>query len=403
MLARALFVLLLSTPALAGSAGVRNGAVQGAVYDETGAAVEGVSVVAVRQISPPVIRNAITDERGNFFLNDLYVGPYILGFSKFGYQTIDTAGGGGGNTPTGPSVRIVIESGQASVVPRVTLRSLPDTSNGTVNITVLDLTTNAPVKDANVSLGPAGASPTGADGVYTVSVPAVFANGTYQPQAVTIMADGFQRFESAFAVFPKQTQNVTFRIGPLSAEINGRVVVRPGGGPADLTQVTVRALDVNPAITQGTVSSTGNFRVMLPASTESVARRFTLQFILPGFATATVPNVLAPRTGARTLEQDVLLKAENVSALGEVRLSDGQPPEGAAEDQVLIVELGKSFPIQSGQYTFPVPVGRPLTLRVTARNPRTRKIEAASTQINAASDGTPNPVFNVPLLQTRPQ
>jgi hypothetical protein len=396
------FLSCSAAPLRAGSAGVRNGGIQGVVYDQFNRPLGGVSVVAVRSIAPPIIRSTVTDEMGNWFLGDLPLGGYTIGFAKFGFRTIDTQQGDPNNqTALGAQVRVNIESGRVSVAPSVNMTALPDTSNGTVNITVLDLASGTPISDATVSLGVGAATSGTPEGRYTLTVPAsVDQQGQPAAQPLSIQAEGFEPFTSTVTVLAKQTQNLVFRISPLLVGVNGLAGIQPGGPPADLTQTSLTAIDLNPALTQGAVSASGDFSIRLPASTSTITRKFTLQFLLSGFQPATVP-VTAPRAGAFTVPGRVVLVAQSVELVGTVVLSSSQPPQGGARDLVTVIELGKQAAISGGSYRIAVPIGRPLTLQVDAFNATTGRFEQARTTVTATSDGSPNPVYTVPLIMTR--
>lgn len=385
-------LLVLAGPALAGSAGVRNGGIQGVVYDDRGSPLAGVSVVAVRQTgTPKIIRNGTTDEMGNYFIGDLYLGEYNLGFAKFGFKTIDTTGQGAGSV-TGGAIKVVVESGQTSIAQRVNLTTEPDTTAANLTVTVLDLTSGSPVQGATVNLGPFSAMPGAAAGTYRVTARPVYDDqGNPQQQQVQILAEGFEPFAGPVLITAGQTAPITFRLSPSAVQITGRVVASPPG--ADLTQLAIRVPNLAATFTNAAITPEGNFTVNVPASTPTIARAFTLTFHLVGFATATVPDVAAPTTGTFTLINDVVLASEQVTATGQVFLSNSQP----GGDTVLIKELGKSFPISGGTYTLQLPALRELTLQVTAIV--NGRLETGEQKVTVQGDSSTT--FNLPPIFTK--
>lgn len=388
-------LLNLVSPAMAGSAGVRNGGIQGVVYDDRGNPLPGASVVAVRQTgTPKIIRNATTDEMGNYFLGGMYLGEYTLGFAKFGYKTIDTSGQGASGSVTGGAIKVVVESGQTSIAQRVNLISEPDTTAANLTVTVLDMTTSAPVAGASVNLGAFAAAPGAAPGTYRLTArPTYDEAGNPREQTIAIIAEGFQPFTGQLLITANQTAPITFRLNPTAVEITGRVLASPPGPGVDLTKVAIRVPNLNAAFTNAAITPEGNFTLNVPASTPSIPRQFTLNFHLVGFSTATVPIVPAPATGTFTLTQDVILASEQINCTGNVFLSNSQP----GGDSILIKELGQSFPISGGTYTIKLPAMRELTLQVTAMV--NGRLETGEQKVTAQGDATTT--FNLPPIFTR--
>ncbi|MBI4864164.1 MAG: hypothetical protein HY815_28500 [Candidatus Riflebacteria bacterium] len=331
------------------------------------------------------------------------MGNYTIGYAKYGYKTIDTTQGDPQNrTALGSQVRVYIESGQTAVAPAVNMVAEADTTPGTVNITVLDLTDAAPVKEATVLLGSFAATPSGPEGRYTVTVPTAVDQETGQPvpQNVQISADGFQDTARPVTVVPKSTQNVTVLLKPGMATVTGFVMTAPGSPPTDLAKISVKIQNVGAELTQGTVTQAGTFTIQVPASTATRTRKLTLELSMLNFKTALVP-VIAPVTGTTTLPQGITLTAETVDVTGEVRLSDGGTPPDDGPNKVLLVELGRQAPLQGGRYSVKAPVGQTLTLQATAFNKATNRLEFAQTTIVPTSDGSQSPVFSVPTLVTK--
>jgi hypothetical protein len=139
---------------------------------------------------------------------------------------------------------------------------------------------------------------------------------------------------------------------------------------------------------------------MVPASSASRNRSFDLSFALQGSSIATIPNVLAPRGGARSIGSSVRVNAVKTEVAGNVVASDGSLPIAGRITQAVIVELGRAVPISGGTFALSgVPVGRPLTLQVSVENPSTGAIEVGQTTFTAANGGG---VFHVPPIITQP-
>lgn len=405
-LVAALALSLLGAGPLLAGAGVSNGAIQGAVYEAGGAPLSGVSVVAVREEAPPIIRSAVTDEMGNFFLPGLYVGSYTLGFSKYGYRTITTQQGDPANrTALGSQVRAFVEPGRVSPVGAVRLMPDPAAFGGMVTVQVNDAVTGEAIEDASVIVGPVASSGAGAGGRYVLAVPPTAdASGNLAPVRAIVQADGFATQQSLVTLAPGANQNVFVRLEPEKALLTGQVRLGYGIPPQELAQVRVLVANVAPSAASGRViDGAGNFEVVVPASTPTRVRTFTLQFMLNGARVATLANVVAPRAGARTVPGPVPIEPVTVTVAGQVVLSDGSVPSGLGLDQAVVLELGRAYPIQGGSFFIPgVPIGRTFNIQVTATNPRTRLVELGSIQVNAVSDGSANPVFRLPPLLTRP-
>ncbi|MBI3894019.1 MAG: carboxypeptidase regulatory-like domain-containing protein [Candidatus Wallbacteria bacterium] len=396
---------LAGAPAALAGSGVSNGAIQGVAYASGGEPLGGVSVVAVREEAPPIIRSAVTDEMGNFFLGDLYVGTYTLGFSKYGFRTITTQQGDPQNrTALGSQVRAFVEPGRVSTVGSV--RLVPDAAafGGTVTVQVADSVTGEPVEDASVIVGPSAANGPGPGGRYVLQVPPTAdPNGGLAPVRAIVQADGFAAQESLVTLAPNSNTNVFFRLQPAKALLTGQVRLGFGIPLEEITQVRVLVANVDPNQASGRVVDTsGNFEVSVPASTSTRVRNFTLLFVLNGARVATVANVIAPRAGARTLPGPVPIDPVTTTLAGQVVLSDGTLPSGLGFDQAVVLELGRAFPLLNGTFQIPgVPVGRTFNIQVQATNPFTRRVELGQLQVTAVSDGSPNPVFQLPLIVTR--
>jgi hypothetical protein len=401
----ALLAAVLTVPAAANS-GVSNGAIQGVVYSSNGTPLPGVSVVAVRQEAPPIIRSVTTDVMGNFFLADLYVGSYTLGFSKYGFRTITTEGGGQGQqTAVGRQVRAYVEPGRVSTIGSVFL--VPDAGAGygsSVTVVVADAATGESVDDATVIVGPSAASGPVSGGRYVLQVPpAVDGQGQLTPVRAIVQADGFSTQQSMLMLAPNASQNAYFRLEPSQATLLGQVRLGYGIPAQELTEVRIVVDNVDPRFGSGrVVDRAGNFEVTVPASSTNRVRSYNLSFMLNGASVARLTNVIAPRAGARTIPGPVPIDPLTVTVAGQVVFSDGSMPTGGGYDQAVVRELGRAAAIVGGSYSIPtVPQGRTFTLQLQAVNPRTRMAEMATVQFTPVSNGMSNATFMLPLIVLR--
>lgn len=398
-----LAALVAVAPCRAGSAGVSDGSIGGLVVDGDGVPVSGVFVVAQRdQGTPPVIRSTRSDAQGRFYL-PLPTGGYILGFSKFGFETIDTAQGDQNQrTALGAQVRAFVEPGRTSMVPDVILAPTPVASSGTAVVRLADAITGDPLPQATVIVGSGVTTAGGADGVYRLRVLPNLGEDGKSPQAlpVVVQADGFRTFQGEAVVVGGAEQQFQFAVTPLLTTLSGFIELDPTIPASEVSNIQIVVDRVPPQFSQGTVTSSGYFEVMVPASNAAMSRSFNLQFLLRGASVATLANVLAPTGGARNLGQAVRLEAVKTEVSGNVIASDGTLPQGGRITQAVIVELGRAVPVTGGSFVLSgVPVGRPLTLRVSIENPTTGRIETGETSFTAASGGG---VFAVPPIITTP-
>lgn len=309
-----LFSLFLISGIAPGSAhadgGISNGGISGSVRDEMGLPLAGVNVVAVRQDTPPVIRNASTDEMGSYFLGDMPLGVYLLGFSRYGFKTIPTEGGDGTGSPTGSQVRAIVESGTSSTVAGVTLQTEAVTGQGNLDLRLIDATSGEPITHASVSTagGAINGSPTG---LYTFSLPVRFdENNEVLPTQVFVSADGFQSQTLSIPLLPGTTARQEVRqLVPGLVSFEGLVRL-PGDTPSErYSEISLTVRDIDSAISQGTVSGNGVFEVSVPATNEGRNRQYDLIFRLRGFEDRVLTGVVPPFTGTRTLDDVELVPA----------------------------------------------------------------------------------------------
>ena len=153
-----LIIFLLTTfitaISFAGSAGVKNGFVEGMVRAVGGNPLPGVNVVLVRENSTPLIRNTLSNANGVFQFPQVPVGLYTLGFAKFGFEPITTeAGAPESQSAIGSQFRVYVESGAHVKATPVTLKELSSHGKAVVSLKLVDQVTGEPVPSAVVTLG----------------------------------------------------------------------------------------------------------------------------------------------------------------------------------------------------------------------------------------------------------
>src|SRR5579862_270097 len=114
VLATALFLLLVSTYGHSAAAPQAQGTatINGTVKDPSGAVLPGVEVTAT-QTSTNVSRQSVSDERGNFILPNLPVGPYKVEAALPGFRTFVQTGIELGVNQN-PNLNVTMEVGQVS-------------------------------------------------------------------------------------------------------------------------------------------------------------------------------------------------------------------------------------------------------------------------------------------------
>lgn len=446
LLARCLAGLMLAAPVgmvgCGGSVGVANGSIVGRVFGNASggsaspAPLAGVTVSAERMgATPPVIRTTVTDQNGEFVFANAPTGLYQLGYSRRGFQTIDTDNGASNNpVPQGQQIEVFVEPSSTGIAPDVTLAKLPDEGDSTIVVTLVDNISGQAVTNATVTIGAATTSNGGVNGVYTLSVPirqsggGDGANEAPPLQQVIISADGYV----AEGVAPPQvrpianeTVSVTVRMDPILARITGFIQISQFQTLYDLTMIGVTA-DSVPSDSLGggqgvmvSVEPTGFFTAFVPASNSALTRQINLTFTAPNLQTRVVSNIVAPTAhGVRQLTSPVVMQPLTVDLVGTVVDSSGNAPNQlnpqGIPDTVTVQETGQVGNIINGAYTIAdVPVTSSITqpaaftLQVSAFNPNAvgptgpgRQETATQPGISPVSDGTPNPVFTVPTIVT---
>src|SRR5215470_17282878 len=114
VLATALSLLLVSTFGYSAAAPQAQGTatINGTVHDPSGAILPGVEVTAT-QTSTNVSRQAVSDERGNFVLPNLQIGPYKVEAALPGFRTFVQTGIELGVNQN-PNLNVTMEVGQVN-------------------------------------------------------------------------------------------------------------------------------------------------------------------------------------------------------------------------------------------------------------------------------------------------
>jgi hypothetical protein len=183
--------------------------------------------------------------------------------------------------------------------------------------------------------------------------------------------------------------------------LSGVVSLDPSLDPAEYTNIQVVIPNVPSEFSQGKVlNGTGLYEVQVPASNGSKVKLYSIHFLLNNHNMGIVSNVVAPRAGGTYIKTPVTIEANNSAATGNIALSNGSVPASDAINSAVIVELGQAITVTNGAFNFSqVPVGRPLTIEVSVRNPDTGAIETGTVSFTATqSNGT----FHLPTIVTTP-
>jgi len=397
-----MFLLFFQGIAAAGSAGVKNGSISGVVYGDEGPLSE-VYVVAVREGEPPIIRSVLSSTDGTYVFHNLPLGNYTIGYSRFGYKPITTEEGDPENqSAVGEQTRTFVESGTGSIAPDTYLIKLPGGEGPSeVEITLVDAITGEPIKHATILIGSAVADG-GGNGNYNADVNAEHdEDGELQQQKIVITADGYEEYTSLVTIPGGEATNQTIAVKPMMVTLSGVVQLDPSLDPAEYTNIQVVVPNVPSKFSQGQVlNGTGLYEVSVPASNGKNTRLYSIQFRLNGHNMTSVNNVVAPRAGGTYVKTPVTIQANNSAATGRVALSNGSIPTSDGINSAVIVELGQSITVNNGTFSFSqVPIGRPLTIEISVRNPDTGAIEIGRVNFTATEA---NGSFNLPTIITEP-
>lgn len=145
----ALFVVLIFTLVGCenGSLGLNGGAITGTVVDDrTLVGIAGVSVKAKaegEEIEQSATKYTNTDSNGNFYLDDMRAGEWVITFDKFGYSPIqDTASN---------AVTVVVVNSDTTTVPQVRMNQTIENQYITVRGTLKDATNGSQITYGNAN------------------------------------------------------------------------------------------------------------------------------------------------------------------------------------------------------------------------------------------------------------
>jgi len=417
-------VLLLSG---CGDAGVENGVITGTVFSNRagGATTKtpepNVSVIAVFESEPQVIRTAVSNANGQYRIPNLRIGKWALGYSKDGFETIQatekTATSSEASTAIGGTdIKVYVETASTIAAPDVTLRNRPPEGDGTVILNLVDERTGEAVNGATVSVGNSTTS-NGSNGQYVLVVPIINPTGDAAPQsaALNVSAEGYSGPAdgvSSLAVLAGQSIEHTVRMVPLTGQIEGQITLSKFSNLYDITQfrVTVEGLSTGNQANQAP-NANGFFQVEVPVRTSTNNRSYTLRISGRGVFDQVVNNILAPIAGSVRVDVPPMTP-QTVTIVGEIRNPSG--------NRAVITQLGLEGGVTGGipncnAFTngirgtvgsfsidgVPVDTQNDLTVSTTVYNCDDTGLQqgtaAAQAAFKALNNGTG--VFTVPTLQ----
>lgn len=392
------FLIFLTTNLYAGSAGVKNGTISGLVRDYKRHPLAGVTVVAVKQAEPPIIRSTASDENGQYVLNNMPVGSYTLGFDKYGYEPITTEEGDPKQqTAIGKQIRVYVESGAHVKAPNVSLQYIGIAGDAFVKINLIDAISGEKIDGGTVSIGSATVN-FGSAGSYFLSVPVnTFSDPENNGQAIKIHAPGYQECQDTISLQPFQTAEQTIRLQPAMATVQGHIDLSryPVKNFGSQGRIMVDGLPTEALNAQ--IDDSGFFSIQVPASNTNNKRFFNIKVLLPGFLPATISQVYAPEAGATTITAPIVMLAQTVPVSGKVLASTADGVINSAVNQAFIKELGVGTPIISGTYVFDnIPTA--IELEITVIMMGAEGIETGGKKFTAIDNGTG--VFCLPTIIT---
>ena len=220
-------------------------------------------------------------------------------------------------------------------------------------------------------------------------------------QRIVITADGYEGLSEAVIIPGGGATNQTIAVKPMMVTLSGVVKLDPSLDPADYTNIQVLVPNVPSEFSQGKViNGTGLYEIQVPASNGDKTKRYSIHFLLGSHNVGIISNVVAPRAGGTYIKTPVTIEANSRATSGNIALSNGAIPTSDGINAAVIVELGQSITVTNGAFNFSqVPVGRPLTIEVSVRNPDTGAIETGTVSFTATeSEGT----FHLPTIVTTP-
>tara|TARA_Y100000589_G_scaffold133978_1_gene127981 strand:+ start:336 stop:1544 length:1209 start_codon:yes stop_codon:yes gene_type:complete len=384
-----------------GSAGIKNGNVRGTVLSADKKGLSGVSILLVRNGTPPIIRSTISDADGIYVFHNTPVGKYSLGYSKLGYKSI-LANHGNTEIKTSPEnqIRTYVESGASIRIPPVMLDSFGPFGLAPVSLNLIDQITGEPVVSANIHLGNQSNNNSIVDGKFTMKLTIPPSEKSLDPVNLRVSAPGFNDLTDHLTIIPKQENSFTISLKPLMATLEGHIDFSsfPFASLDSVTTISVANIPSN--LLEPEIESTGFFSIRVPVSTQTNTRKFDIKIHTRGFHPITIPGVLAPEAGATSILQTVRLSALTTPVRGKVVSRNGLSPIASGMNQAFIKELGISTSINGGMYFFQaIPTGINLTVTVFILN-SVGRIERGSIDFLTTINGQGN--FTLPTIVTKP-
>lgn len=377
-----------------GSAGLRNGTIQGRVLGLVGGLpgrtpLSGVTVTATRREEPRLIRSTRSGVDGTFVLGDVPLGEWVLTFQAVGFTGGAQEGG-----------RVFVESGGLAVAPDVVLLQTGAGGSANVTLRVVDGVTGAPVVGATVSVGGFPASSSGFDGRYFFQVPV--SAGAPAAQPIFVTHPGYSSSAptpSSVTPVPGATVSLTVSLSPSAGGVVGELRATSQdslyASIGAFSTVSITSPQVPSGFLQAAIDpGTGRFSVQVPAGAGGV---IDLVFTSPFFQQQVVAGVRLPGvSGTATLSSPVPLVPLVTTVVGSVVTTGGVPPSGTP-NQVVVVETGQAAAVVAGQYQLAgVPTGLPLTLRATTIGPF--GVEVGQVSVTPLAGGS----FTAPTILTSP-
>ena len=363
-------------------AGVRNGSIRGSVFsNRAGGSLSktpepGVSVVAVFDGSPEIIRTSQSDSNGQYNFSSLPVGKYTLGFLKDGFEPITTEKGTSRTqTAIGEgTVRVFVETASTITAADVTLIEKAPEGDGTVIVNLIDRVTGDRVNGATVTVGTSSTS-NSSNGQYvlTVSVkaPGDGSQAAGEPLPLTINAEGYTvdgEVPSNLPALAGQTVAFTITVPPVLGRLEGRIAFEKYDQLYDIAQAKVTVDGVPDTVLQPSLDQTGFFSVQVPVRTSTNQRSYTVRVTRKGFLDQVVNNILGPIAGSIRVDIPPLVP-ETVTIVGTVENPFTQFPAVVVEAGLEGGITGGTPVIQGtlGTYSIdgvPTNTDQPLTVRV---------------------------------------
>ncbi|MCO4783062.1 MAG: carboxypeptidase regulatory-like domain-containing protein [Candidatus Cloacimonetes bacterium] len=391
-----LLIFLFSVLNYAGSAGIKNGTIRGNILDPSSAPIQGAYIVAQFQNDPPFQRSTMSHSDGSYTLNNMPVGPYVLGFSKNGYQAItigDTSNSS--DNAIGKEISAYIESGSTYTVAPVKLKFIGISGQAVVRLKLIDSYTGESVKGSNVVLGATSSSHQVGE-FHETSVAIQPTSEGLPDLPLIISTPGYEDLQEEIQAVPSEVNEYTVELTPQLSSIQGRVQLNSFPFPKLLSNLHVSVDNIDVDKVNAKVDNSGFFQVSVPASTDKNKRSFNIRVHLAGFGDIVVPNIISPQAGATTIQEVIKLTPVTTVVRGKVTSSSGLQGQVSAMNQAYIKELGISAPIQNGTFVFhQVPTRIPLTVKAIQVN-LNKEVETGEVEFTAIKNGTSQ--FVIPAI-----